>query len=244
MKVKLYGTGSAGARKAKSACALIDGRIMFDLPNGSLKSLYADGVGCDAIELVIISHFHGDHDFDVPTFLFGYGAQAPNKTITIIAPKGATKRYKTLCKLSNFHCATPKIIEISPKNVGKTTTFGGYSITPYAVKHADLFALGYTITDQNGTTIGFGGDSAMCDGLHEIVKASQTAFIDVANIAPHPIYVGYHLDIAEYDALCKQYPNCKIIPVHMNDDTREELKKRKYPVPTDGETFEIKGAQK
>ena len=127
MKIKLYGTNSFTA-KGQSACAMIDDTILFDCPPDLMKKLKNEPFDIKKIKAIVISHFHADHDFDLPMTLF-----FANPLITIIAPRGATLRYKMLCHLSHFTGAISTIdkctiIEIDKKVLAEGVEIDGYKI--------------------------------------------------------------------------------------------------------------------
>ena len=65
MKVQIIGSGSMWT-KYNSACYLIDKDIMVDFPNGTCKYLYRQNIEPRTINYVLLTHFHGDHYFDMP----------------------------------------------------------------------------------------------------------------------------------------------------------------------------------
>lgn len=68
MKAKLIGTGAIQSKR-NSVCTLIDNKILVDVPNGITKSLMNMEEDVHGLEVCIMTHFHGDHCFDLP-FLF------------------------------------------------------------------------------------------------------------------------------------------------------------------------------
>ena len=68
MKVQIIGTGSMWT-KYNSACYLIDKDIMVDFPNGTCKYLYRQNIEPRTINYVLLTHFHGDHYFDMPFYI-------------------------------------------------------------------------------------------------------------------------------------------------------------------------------
>ncbi|MCM1234444.1 MAG: MBL fold metallo-hydrolase [Ruminococcus flavefaciens] len=73
MNIRLLGTGSiwAGSIWAEElgACALIDGTILLDCPNGLIKIMRKKKININNIDVCIITHFHADHYFDIPFLL-------------------------------------------------------------------------------------------------------------------------------------------------------------------------------
>ena len=248
MKIKLIGTGSISAN-SMSACALVDGTILVDCPNGVTKRLQQGGVKIEEVGLVLITHFHGDHDFDMPFLL--WKRRLANKLNTnpkfkptpliIIAPKGAAARYAEMAKLtgiSNQYEETPEpsFVEVESKHY-KGIEFDKYKITPYKMKHGELECYGYTIT-RGGKTVGFSGDTALCEGVESLIKSSAVAIVDVATPTPEG-EEAKHMYLPELEDLKSRFADCKIMPTHMTDDTRKQLKKKGHKPPNDNMEFKI-----
>ena len=68
MEIRLVGTGSIGAVQS-SASTLVNKKILIDMPNGIVKRLKQFGENVLNIDIVLITHLHGDHYFDIPFFI-------------------------------------------------------------------------------------------------------------------------------------------------------------------------------
>ena len=67
MKIKIIGSGSMWTAY-NSASYLIDDEILVDMPNGTCKNLFKIGVDPREVNYVLLTHFHGDHYFDIPFY--------------------------------------------------------------------------------------------------------------------------------------------------------------------------------
>jgi len=236
MKIKLLGTGNVPS-KSFSTCALIDDKILFDCPNGVHKKLAHMNVDLNKLDIIIITHFHGDHDFDIPFMLFAF-TKCRTTPVTIIAPKGAAERYKSLCDFANytaFDKANPKFIEVAD---GEEIEIGGYLLHPFAVTHANLDAYGYTIA-KGDKVVGFSGDAVMCDAVEQIICDSDLTFLDITGPTPPGVPMIYHMDICDFEELKEKYPDKILVPTHMDDDTKERLESLGHNTPNDDEVFEV-----
>ena len=65
MKVELIGTGCIGT-KQNSASSIVNKKILIDVPNGICRTLRNLDKPLEYIQTVIITHYHGDHIFDLP----------------------------------------------------------------------------------------------------------------------------------------------------------------------------------
>ena len=72
MKLQIVGNGGIWNKEA-SASYLIDDHILVDIPNGCCKALAKIDAKISLINHVLITHFHGDHYFDIPFYFLKTG---------------------------------------------------------------------------------------------------------------------------------------------------------------------------
>jgi len=244
MKIKLYGTGAL-VTPSLSACAMIDDSILFDCPNGLLKILRKDNIDFAKLKTIIISHYHADHDWDMPFLLWELArisATYPkNHQITIIAPKGFAARYEPLCDVlykgmfSLKHVTDKVDLKILESKDKAVFNVNGYKIQSLFMNHFGTDAYGFRI-ERNEKTVAFTGDSAMCDNINLLVKDVDLALIDVTG-PPFPGQAALHFDIPDYIELKNQHPKIKVLPIHMSQDCFNKLKEMRLNPPSDGDVF-------
>ncbi len=83
MRLTVLGSGSAFSTCGCNAGYLVDGRVLVDCgaPVPALVRRAATSV--HAITLILLTHFHADHCFTLPTLL---GAKAPSPKPRLRAP--------------------------------------------------------------------------------------------------------------------------------------------------------------
>ncbi len=86
MKVKVIGSGSMWT-KYNSACYLVDEDIMVDFPNGACKYLYRQNIKPSSVSKILLTHFHGDHYFDIPFLILNKSKSDNKKKLLFIALK-------------------------------------------------------------------------------------------------------------------------------------------------------------
>ena len=222
MKIKVIGSGSMWT-KNNSASYLIDDNIIVDIPNGMCKNLFKLGINPKAIRHVLITHFHGDHYFDIP-FYFLMKSRAEDKNINVYCSKEGKKKNNALLKLAFPNSRKDIIKEINLKYIC-TDTFkvNYYIVTKYLMDHGRMKpAFGYVFENKK-TKIGFTGDTAICKNVLYMANICDYLFCDCSLIKSTDKHMG--IDNIKY--LSKTYPNCKFVVSHLDDDTREELKKLK-----------------
>lgn len=215
MKIKLVGTG-AMYTAYNSACTLIDNKIIVDMPNGTIKQLLKENINVGLIDIILITHMHGDHTADIPFFLkYIFNYLKTNKNIKIVGPLGIKNKIIKLFNAYNFEDEKEieqffniEFIEILENEI----EIDNYFIKSYLVLHGEEKpALGYVIDNKLGLT----GDSGLCNNIEEIFKKSQMIISD----SSLDIGDSCHLGINDLDYLTKKY-NKKVLCTHLRDETR------------------------
>lgn len=237
MQVTLIGTGGIHTPD-NSASVLIDNKILIDVPNGSEKNIMKLGKQIKDIDLILITHLHADHYFDIP-FLFAHN-QVINreKVLYIVGPKRTKEVIMSVTHLA-FNMYFDDYIEKHVKfiefegnsNIGILTE---YNIKSEKVEHGKIEAYGYIINNKLGIT----GDTKICVGTEKIIEKSQKIIVDVSMIEGSILHMG----IDNIEKLIEKYQDKIFIATHMRRETKQELKKRqiqKLIVPEDGYKFEV-----
>jgi ribonuclease BN (tRNA processing enzyme) len=239
MKIKLFGTGSLTAKNF-SACALIEDTILFDCPNGLVKRLRQAEVDLRKLRVVIISHYHADHDWDLPFLLLEKKKMAPKESLTVIAPKGYKERYKVVFDIMWAGAFDYEMmndcVEILEATDKKQFEIDGYKIKAFKMLHVNCDAYGYRI-ERDGKVAAFTGDSAMCDNVIQLIEKADAAFVDATGSSLMGIG-QVHFSLEDLIQL-RNKVKVRIIPIHMNDAIRENLEKIGFELPNDGDVMEL-----
>lgn len=223
MKIKLVGTG-AMYTAYNSACTLIDNKIIVDMPNGTIKQLLKENINVGLIDIILITHMHGDHTADIPFFLkYIFNYLKIKKNIKIVGPLGIKNKIIKLFNAYNFEDEKEieqffniEFIEILENEI----EINNYFIKSYLVLHGEEKpALGYVIDNKLGLT----GDSGLCNNIEEIFKKSQMIISD----SSLDIGDSCHLGINDLDYLTKKY-NKKVLCTHLRDETRNIITKGNF----------------
>lgn len=74
-------------------------QLLIDCGATSLSGLKRHGLRVEEIDVIAITHFHGDHYGGLPFFLLDYARHKPIKSLTIISPPGCKDRVQKLLDL-------------------------------------------------------------------------------------------------------------------------------------------------
>ena len=101
LELTFLGTGNAFAPTRYWSSFLVNDRYLFDAPPTLMPHLKQLGKDPGDIEVIFISHFHGDHYFGLPFLLLEFAELAPRtKDLTIVGPPGITKRVESSTNLA------------------------------------------------------------------------------------------------------------------------------------------------
>lgn len=243
MEIKLIGTGSIGAVQY-SASTLINKEILIDMPNGIVKRIKQLGEDVLNIKAILITHLHGDHFLDIPFFMLEKYFNKITEETEIYCPRGTLNKIKQL-----FDIAYPgdydKVTEainvrfIEFEELKNQKLLNKYDIDSIAVEHGNLKpAYGYIIK-ENEKSIGFSGDSKMCEAIEHIVKESDLAVLDMSLSEDGN---NAHMGLNDIEKLCGENKEKTIVSIHMHDYTRQVAKSKDIDnliIPEDGQIINI-----
>lgn len=239
MKIQFIGTGSI-LTGSLSASILIEDRMLIDVPNGFCKQCRNNDVNIQSIDHIFISHFHGDHYFDLPFLLLELGLRIKrSKPLTIYGPKGIESKVKALHAYAfnnwdkvqaNAQITFCELEQVTMDIVYNDTS---YTVRSIMVDHEGLDAYGFIISDGD-KKLGYSGDTQLCDSVHEIVTNSDASILDMSFANSRKGHMGYS-DVKE---LATQYIGKKIFATHMSDEARAIVDER-ITTPSDFDTIHI-----
>lgn len=237
MKIRIIGSGSMW-NKYNSACYLIDDNIMVDFPNGACKYLYRLDIIPNTIDNIVLTHFHGDHYFDMPFYILNK-AKSENKTANIYCSIEGETKINMLGDL-----AFPNSFLDARNSLNLKYYFdddfmiGDYEVKRILVDHGRMKpAYGY-IFSNNNLKVGFTGDTTICKNVEYMASVCNYLFCDCMLTNGTTKHMGINM----LKELCTKYSNCTFIVSHMDESTRKELKElniKNTVVPDDGQIINI-----
>lgn len=150
-------------------------QLLIDCGATSLLALKKKKISTSQIDLIAISHFHGDHFGGLPFFILDASTQGREKPLTIISPPGCEEKLKRGVDL--FYPGSTDILEKFPIqyisfNAYEKVDSGAVSLQAFPVIHAEK-ALPHGLRLQIANkVIGFSGDTSWTD---ELIKIADKA---------------------------------------------------------------------
>lgn len=146
LDVCLLGTGGMMPLPRRALTALMarynGSSLLIDCGEGTQVSIREQGWSFHPIDVICITHFHGDHISGLPGLLLSMGNAERTNPLTIVGPKGLKKVVQSLLVIAQGLPFKINYIEIEKEK--EEFTFNGYHILAFKVNH-NVICYGYTI---------------------------------------------------------------------------------------------------
>ena len=237
MKIKVIGSGSMWTAY-NSASYLVDDDIMVDFPNGTCKNLFRFDINPCNINNILLTHFHGDHYFDMPFYLLNK-SKNKSKKVNIFCSENGKSKIEKITEL-----AFPKVSEEVQDYLNIKYNFedkfkvNDYKVEKLLVEHGIKPAYGYIFSGKD-KKVGFTGDTTICQNVEYMASICNYMFCDCMFIEG----TDKHMGIDMLKELITKYNDCMFVVSHLEDKTRKELIKlniKNIIVPEDGLEINIK----
>lgn len=243
MQLQFIGCGDAfGSGGRSNTCMHVTGNptnFLFDCGASAPPAMKQRGIDPNEINLILISHFHGDHFGGVPFFIleamFVTGRTRP---LIIAGPPGLTGWYERVMTATFPGDRKPPFdLTLREVEIGKRQEIGGLYVTPFHVRHDENAGpcLAYRV-EVDGKVISYSGDTEWTDAL---IAAGKDADLFVCEChtydKPVPAHLNYKLLREKLPAIAAK----KIVLTHMSDDMLAHLAEVDCPTAKDGLVIQI-----
>ncbi|MGO9674511.1 MAG: MBL fold metallo-hydrolase [Methylocella sp.] len=247
MKVTIVGSGDAfGTGGRAHTCFRIDSggaSALVDFGASAITSSKKLGLSFDAVDAVVISHFHGDHFGGLPFLLLDCQFIARRtRPLVFIGPPGL--RDRLFGALEVFFPGTAKlnwsfpwrVEEIAPAGAAK---LGAFQLETFGVVHsAGSAPTGLRLSDGKAV-FAYSGDTAWTDALLDI-GAGADLFICECSSGDEPL--ANHMDWPTLRANLPRFSAKRIVLTHMGPSAqarRDEMEQAGLTLADDGQVFEL-----
>jgi len=239
MQLRFVGCGDAfGSGGRLNTCFHVSGRqtnFLIDCGASALPALKRLDIDRNDIDLIMITHFHGDHFAGLPFFLLDAQFSRRTRPLTIAGPQGIERRLSEVREALFEHSSkTPQrfeldVVELTPEH---SRTFGPVMVTPYPVVHGESGGpfLAYRIVAE-GRTLAYSADTEWTETL---IPLAHGADIFVAEAYMYEKVVKNHLSLKTLEQHLPAIAAKRLVLTHMSDDMLSRLETLPHMAAEDG----------
>lgn len=245
MQLQFVGSGDAfGSGGRFNTCLHLRGttaNALIDCGASSLPALKRCGIDRNAIDTILITHFHGDHFAGVPFFMLdAHFVSRRERPLTIAGPPGLERWYVRVFD-ATFPGATANRLrfpltlhEVEP---GRTDVIGALQVTPFPVVHDDRAGpcLAYRILVED-RIVAYSGDTGWTEALIDAGRGADL-FICECYVRDKPVRA--HMSLSDLQRELPRIGAKRVILTHMSDDMLAHLEQVPYETASDGLVIEL-----
>jgi ribonuclease BN (tRNA processing enzyme) len=244
MQLQFVGCGDAlGSGGRNNTCFHVTGshaNFLIDCGASSLPALKRLDIARDDIDLILITHFHGDHFAGLPFLLLDAQFTRRSRPLVIAGPEGIEMRLTQVMEALFENSSKTKqrfdlsVIALKPD---ETRAFGAIKITPYPVVHGESGGpfLAYRI-EVEGRIIAYSADTEWTETL---IPAAREADLFIAEAYYYDKVVKNHLSLKTLEAHLAEINPKRLVLTHMSDDMLGRLGTLGYTAASDGMIVEL-----
>jgi ribonuclease BN (tRNA processing enzyme) len=244
MQLRFVGCGDAfGSGGRFNTCFHVTGEkvnFLIDCGATSLPALKRLDIARENIDLILITHFHGDHFAGLPFFLLDAQFTRRSRPLVIAGPEGIEMRLTQVMEALFEHSSKTRqrfelsVVALAPQ---ETRTFGAVTVTPFPVVHGESGGpfLGYRI-EAEGRVIAYSADTEWTDTL---IPLGRDADLFIAEAYYYDRIVKNHLSLKTLEAHLPEIKPKRLILTHMSDDMLGRLDTLSCTAASDGMIVEV-----
>jgi len=244
MRLQFVGCGDAfGSGGRQNTCFHGTGHsanFLIDCGATALPALKRLGIARNDIELILITHFHGDHFAGLPFVLLDAQFSRRTRPLVIAGPEGIETRLAQVMEaLFENSSKTKQKFELSvvPLRPEKKRGFGALNVTPYPVVHGESGGpfLAYRI-ETEGRVIAYSADT---EWTEKLIALAEDADLFIAEAYTYDKPMKNHLSLKTLEAHLSEIRPKRLILTHMSDDMLGRLDSLNHTAAHDGMIVEL-----
>ena len=241
VEIRFLGSGDAfGSGGRFQACFYVwseAAKFLIDCGTSSLIAMKRFGVDPSLVEIILLSHLHGDHFGGIPFFILDAQFRRRTRPLILVGPVGLEARVREAMEVlfpgsSRVQQKFPiEFVELKDRS---KTTFGSLAVTPYSVIHPSGDTPYALKIEFEGRVIGYSGDTEWTETL---VEAARGVDLFICEAYFFEKKMKYHLDYRTLMDQRKKLECRRLILTHMSDDMLQRLQGLEMEWAEDGKSI-------
>ena len=245
VEIHFLGTGDAvGSGGRFQTCIQVHSEnqiFLIDCGASSLQAMRRLGVDPALVDLILVSHLHGDHFGGIPFFILDSQFGRRTRPLTVAGPPGVEARVKDAMEV--FFPGSSQVqrkfpIEFVELQDRREAFLGPLAVTSYPVIHPSGAPSQALRICLEGKVIAYSGDTEWTEAL---VEAARGADLFICEAYFFEKKVKYHLDYKTILDHRSQLGCRKIILTHMNQDMLSRRGDLELECAEDGQKMVLQG---
>ena len=241
----ILGTGDAfasgGRAQAGYLLEVAGKRVLFEAGPGVLAEMKRHGIEADSLDVIVISHLHGDHFCGLPFLFLEYMWERPRKHPVIIAgPKNLEQRTWILMR-TMFSRFEVKELQTKVKWVvlepGKSVKLRGLKLSTIRSPHTKPDISLSVKIESEGKTFVFSGDSGWNDELVDFSAGANLLLCECTYFESE--HLRFHMNYPELKRNRDRFDVKRMLLTHIGRETINHTPEIEIEMAFDGMKLEL-----
>ena len=215
--------------------------LLIDCGASSLIAMKQLGIDRNAIDAIVVTHFHADHFGGIPFFILdAQFFSRRDRPLIIAGPTGLEHWYERVMETAFPGSAAARrkfAVELVPIAPGASAVIAGARVSGFQAQHGGTDGPFLALrVEAEGRVIAYTGDSEWAEGL---VEASRGSDLLIAEAYFRDRPVATHLNLASIEAGLEQLDTRRLVLTHMSDDMLHHPDRAGFECAEDGLVLHI-----
>lgn len=227
--------GAGGRRQSAIFVRADRGGMLLDCGATTNTGLNQLGLSRDEIDVILISHFHGDHFGGIPAFLYAaLYIDARKHPLEIVGPPGIETRVHRLAEAMGHRLQDrdwPFPVHFREIHPGESISVGPAELAAFATQHQpEVHPQGYRVK-LGREQIAYSGDTGWFAGLSSQMAGSD---LFICECTFHQAGLDFHLSLEELRAHRDELDCGRLILTHLGETMTDRRGDLEFETADDG----------
>lgn len=243
VQVRFVGSGDAfGSGGRYQTCISVtseDQVVLVDCGATSLVALRSQGIDPQSVDVVALTHLHGDHFGGLPFLILDGQFSRRSRPLRVYGPPGTQARLTATMEALfpgssgvSRRFAVP-VVELEP---GGSADLGALRLRCWQVIHASGAPSLALRVEDGASSFAYSGDTEWTPALVQAADGASLFAVEAYTFAKP---VRYHLDYRTLEAQRADIAAATTVLTHMSPDMLGRLAEAEFPAASDGLVLDV-----